>query len=96
MQTRCADFTGRLPEELHRDALDLSLVFNQSLSEYLSRAIAAYVDAQLARRVVSTAVDKVREARGLRSGERRPRATSQRPFSGRESGPEEPSKGDSE
>lgn len=78
MRKNSADFTGRLPADLYRDALDLALVFNQSLSEYLAGAVNAYVDAQLTRRVVQSAVEKVREARGERSGERRPRATSVR------------------
>jgi hypothetical protein len=82
MQQRWADFTGRLPQELYRDALDLALVFNQSLSSYLASAINAYVDAQLERRVVSTAVDKVREVRGNRTNERRLRATAPRPSKG--------------
>ncbi len=82
MRKHAADFTGRLPADLYRDALDLALVFNQSLSEYLAGAVNAYVDAQLTRRVVQGAVEKIREARGERSGERRPRATSTR-LSGR-------------
>ena len=47
MRKQAADFTGRLPTDLYRDALDLALVFNQSLSEYLAGAVNAYVDAQL-------------------------------------------------
>ena len=78
MRKHAADFTGRLPADLYRDALDLALVFNQSLSEYLAGAVNAYVDAQLTRRVVQAAVEKIREARGERSDERKPRATSTR------------------
>ena len=78
MRKNSADFTGRLPAEVYRDALDLALVFNQSLSEYLASAVNAYVDAQLTRRVVQSAVEKIREARGERSSDRRPRPTSPR------------------
>ena len=78
MRKQAADFTGRLPTDLYRDALDLALVFNQSLSEYLAGAVNAYVDAQLTRRVVQSAVEKVREARGERTSERRMRPTSSR------------------
>lgn len=68
MDTRWADFTGRLPLDLYRDALDLARVFNLSLSEWLATAVNQYVEAQLTRRVVSSAVKQIREARGLRSG----------------------------
>ncbi len=79
MRKHSADFTGRLPADLYRDAVDLALVFNQSLSEYLASAINAYVDAQLTRNVVQTAVTKVREARGdAGPADRKPRATSAR------------------
>jgi hypothetical protein len=96
MHTRWADFTGRLPQELYRDALDLALVFNQSLSSYLAGAINAYVDAQLDRRVVSTAVDKIREVRGNRMNERRLRAASPRGPRGGGIGPKLSSKGEAE
>ena len=66
MEQRWADFTGRLPQELYRDALDLARVFNLSLSEWLATAVNEYVGAQLTRRVVSSAVDQIREARGQR------------------------------
>ena len=78
MNERSADFTGRLPADLYRDALDLALVFNQSLSEYLAGAVNVYVDAQLTRRVVLSAVETVRAARGEQSSARKPRPTSQR------------------
>lgn len=74
MARHTADFTGRLPKDLYRDALDLALVFNQSLSEYLARAVNAYVDAQLMRRVVQGAVENVRAARGGRSDSSAPLA----------------------
>lgn len=96
MQQRWADFTGRLPQELYRDALDLALVFNQSLSAYLAGAINAYVDAQLDRRVVSSAVDKVREVRSSRSNERRLRAATPRAPRGAGTGPKLPSTGEAE
>ena len=67
MEQRWADFTGRLPQELYRDALDLARVFNLSLSEWLATAVNEYVDAQLTRRVVSSAVDQIREARGQKA-----------------------------
>ena len=94
MNEHSADFTGRLPADLYRAALDLALVFNQSLSRYLAGAINAYVDAQLTRRVVASAVQKVREARGNRSSERRPRATSQRMLHRNQDGGGEPSTGE--
>lgn len=96
MQQRWADFTGRLPQELYRDALDLALVFNQSLSSYLAGAINAYVDAQLDRRVVFTAVEKVREVRGNRTSERRLRAASPRVQRSPGAAPKLPSKGEAE
>ena len=67
MEPRWADFTGRLPQDLYRDALDLARVFNMSLSEWLATAVNQYVEAQLTRRVVSSAVEQIREARGQRS-----------------------------
>ena len=67
MEQSWADFTGRLPQELYRDALDLARVFNLSLSEWLATAVNEYVEAQLKRRVVSSAVTQIREARGQRS-----------------------------
>jgi len=66
MDKRWADFTGRLPQELYRDALDLARVFNLSLSEWLAAAVNEYVGAQLTRRVVSSAVEQIREAREQR------------------------------
>ncbi len=78
MKERPADFTGRLPMDVYRDALDLALVFNQSLSEYLAGAVNAYVDAQLTRPVIRGAVEKVRVARGEQSSARKARPTSQR------------------
>lgn len=78
MRRHSADFTGRLPADLYRDALDLALVFNRSLSEYLAGAVNAYVDAQLTRRVVAGAVEKVRAARGDQTNDRKPRPTSPR------------------
>ncbi|MEX2207110.1 MAG: hypothetical protein WEF50_12850 [Myxococcota bacterium] len=64
MDESWADFTGRLPKDLYRDALDLSRVFNLSLSAWLATAVNEYVDTQLTRRVVSSAVKQIREARG--------------------------------
>ena len=65
MEPRWAEFTGRLPEDLYRDALDLARVFNLSLSEWLATAVNQYVEAQLARRVVVSAVEQIREARSM-------------------------------
>ena len=62
-QSDWIEYSGRLTADLYRDAADLSLVFNQSLSEYLGRAISAYIDAQLARSVVAGAVGQLRAAR---------------------------------
>jgi hypothetical protein len=72
-----ADYTGRIPEDLYRDALDLARVFDLSLSEWLETAVNEYVGAQLARRIVASAVAQVREARSrsgvVRGSERRTR-----------------------
>jgi len=66
MEQSWADFTGRLPQDLYRDALDLARVFNLSLSEWLATAVSEYVEAQLKRGVVSSAVTQIRQARGQR------------------------------
>ncbi len=77
MEKSWTDFTGRLPESLYKDALDLARVFDLSLSEWLERAVNEYVAAQLARRVVASAVMQIREARGesnlVRGSDRRTR-----------------------
>ncbi len=80
MEKSWTDFTGRLPEDLYRDALDLARVFDLSLSEWLATAVNEYVGAQLTRRVVASAVKQIREARGqsrlVRGSERRTRGGS--------------------
>lgn len=69
MERRWIEFTGRLPADLYRDALDLANVFNESLSKWLAQAIGSYVDAQLTRGVVRSAVETVRTARRSRSSD---------------------------
>jgi len=69
-QSPWIEFSGRLPADLYRDAADLSLMLNQSLSEYLGRAVSAYIDAQLARSIVAGAVGQLRAARQARNPSR--------------------------
>jgi hypothetical protein len=58
-----ASFTGRLPEPLYRDAQDLALVFNLSLNELLIEGIESYVQSQLEKSVIASAVERMRAAR---------------------------------
>ncbi|MFI5316450.1 MAG: hypothetical protein ACHQ6T_12175 [Myxococcota bacterium] len=62
-----AAFTGRLPEPLHRDALDLARARSLSFNELLIEGIESYVASQLERLLIATAVDRMRAAREVTS-----------------------------
>jgi len=61
--SRATQYCLRLPPELYRDAVDLSLVFDMSLNRFLTTAVEAFVASQLREESTMRALERVREAR---------------------------------
>lgn len=62
-KTQTVQYSLRIPREAYEDALDVALVFDLSLNQFLLGAIRAYVDSQLSQDVIRNAVARTREAR---------------------------------
>jgi hypothetical protein len=63
MKARTVQYCLRIPREDYENAVDVALVFDMSLNQFLLGAIRAYVDSQLGQDVIRNAVSKTREAR---------------------------------
>jgi len=52
-----------MPPQLYRDAMDVALVFDLSLNQFLCAAIQKFVTSQLQQESTRRAVERIREAR---------------------------------
>jgi hypothetical protein len=60
---RPVQYCLRLPQQLYRDAVDVALVFDLSLNQFLAAAIEKFVASQLRQESTARAIEQIRAAR---------------------------------
>ena len=63
MERRPVQYCLRLPQQLYRDAMDVALVFDLSLNQFLAAAIEKFVASQLRQESTRSAIEQIRAAR---------------------------------
>ena len=63
MERRPVQYCLRLPQQLYRDAMDVALVFDLSLNQFLAAAIEKFVASQLRQESTRRAIEEIRAAR---------------------------------
>jgi len=63
MERRPVQYCLRLPQPLYRDAMDVALVFDLSLNQFLAAAIEKFVASQMRQESTRRAIEQIRAAR---------------------------------